>query len=105
MMRINLKNIISYFQGNIRYNLYYSRYFKWMIRKHIQEQYIFRISTMNQECFNSGSCVVCGCSTPHLQFSNRPCEGDCYPKMMNKKNWEKMKQERHLNYTSKRVKQ
>lgn len=89
--KITLKNIFYYFQGNLRYRLYYSKHFKWLVRKHIQEQYLYRVNAMREECFNTGSCVVCGCQTTHLQFANKPCEGNCYIKMLNKKDWENIK--------------
>jgi hypothetical protein len=30
---------------------------------------------------------MCGCMTTALQMCNKPCEGDCYPSMMSKKQW------------------
>ena len=84
--KINLKNVIAYCQGNIRYRLYYSK-FNWLIPNHVIEQIKARIFSMNLECYNSGSCNLCGCRTTHLQMANKPCEGNCYPKMLNRKDW------------------
>lgn len=86
--KITVKNIISYVQGNIRYRLYYSR-FRFLIREHIREQYEYRIRVMKKECYESGNCVICGCKTTNLQFANKPCDGNCYPRMMSKKEWNK----------------
>lgn len=86
----NPKDTWYYIQGNIRYKLWYSKY-SWLIRKHIREQIDMRIKSMNRECYNSGSCINCGCKTTHLQMCNKSCKGDCYPKMMNKKQWEEAK--------------
>ena len=85
-----LSDIWHYLLGNYRYKLYYSR-FKFLIRKHIQEQIAFRIQVMNKECYNQGSCVICGCTTTALQMCNKSCDKPCYPEMMNKKEWEQWK--------------
>jgi len=46
---------------------------------------------MNRECYNRGSCVVCGCMTTHLQMSNKACDGNCYPKMLSRLEWYNLK--------------
>ena len=84
--KINLKNIIAYVQGKLRYKLYYSKY-KWLIRKHIREQIDFRIKYMNKVCFLSGSCEICGCETTALQMADKACDNPCYPKIMSKYYW------------------
>jgi len=76
--------------GTCRYHLYYSRFKNW-IRDLILEQIDFRISVMNQECFMTGCCVKCGCKTTALQMCFKSCDGDCYPPMMGRGNWEKFK--------------
>lgn len=89
-MRHKLKDVLYYLQGNIRYQIFYSK-FAFLIREHIREQIQARINSMNQECFTSGSCIKCGCNTTHLQMCNKACEGDCYPKMLDKEEWITMK--------------
>jgi len=59
------------------------------VRKHIAEQFIWRLEKTDEKCKRDFSCKHCGCSVPNLQFANRECEGGCYPKMMNQKEWEK----------------
>lgn len=86
-----LSDIFAYLQGYWRYNLYYSKYFKFLIRTHILEQIQWRISEMDIECFESGSCKICGCDTTALQMANKQCGKPCYPKMMNKKEWKEFK--------------
>lgn len=88
---IKLIDIFYYFQGHIRYKLYYSKHFSWLIRKHIKEQYAYRIDVMNKECFYTGSCIKCGCKTTELQFADKPCEGNCYLKMESRRNWKKVR--------------
>lgn len=85
-------DIFAYFQGYYRYTLYYSKNFKWLIRKHIFEQIVWRISVMDIECYEKGSCKICGCDTTALQMADKQCGKPCYPNMMNKKEWLKFKQ-------------
>lgn len=85
---MKIKDVIAYLQGNIRYFLYYNKYLNFLIPKHIKEQYIYRLNSMDKECLNNGSCKECGCKTTHLQFANKACDGNCYPAMENKYNWE-----------------
>lgn len=80
------KNIIAYLQGHIRYKLYYS-YLKFLIPLHIREQIVYRINSMNKECYNQGSCIMCGCRTTHLQMANKSCDNPCYPAMVKKRTW------------------
>ena len=85
----NRKNIIPFFQGWYRYRIYYSSGpLRFLMRDHIRTQITTRIESMNRECYNSGSCVVCGCATTALQMANKSCEGYCYPPMMSKSEWE-----------------
>lgn len=88
--KINLENMCAYLQGKIRYKIYYSK-FSWLIREHIKEQIDIRIMSMNLECFNRGECIKCGCQTTALQMANKHCDGNCYPKMLNKREWELFK--------------
>jgi len=81
-------DIWYYLQGMYRYKIYYSSKLKRVaLRKHIKEQIDYRIRIMNPQCYFKGSCVMCGCMTTALQMCDKPCEGDCYPSMMNKKQW------------------
>lgn len=90
-------DIFYYLQGHCRYSLYYSKSFAWLIRKHIKEQIEYRVQVMNEECYNTGACIMCGCKTIELQMCNKPCEGKCYPKMMTRKEWKIFKQKHHIN--------
>jgi len=83
---IEVIDMYYYTQGNIRYELFYSKYKK-LIPLHIREQIIYRINSMNMECYTGGSCIMCGCKTTALQMANKACDKPCYPKMFNKKTW------------------
>ena len=81
-----LKNIIAYIQGNLRYKFFYSN-FAFLIPRYIREQIQVRINSMDSECYEAGECKICGCQTTALQMANKACDKPCYPKMMNKKQW------------------
>ena len=61
------------------------------MRKHIVEQIEARVNSMDKECWNNGYCKMCGCSTPALQMANKQCDKPCYPEMMSKKQWNRVK--------------
>ncbi len=90
-----LRDIISFFEGNLRYKLYYSEgLLAYLMREHIREQIDFRIAVMNPKCYEEGQCVICGCDTTALQMANRSCEGLEYPPLMSKDRWKKFKNEK-----------
>ena len=88
--KFKIKDIWYYTQGNIRYKLYYSR-FRFLIPKYIIEQIESRIDSMDNECYMKGFCKMCGCQTTHLQMCNKPCDKPCYPKMLSKIKWDRLK--------------
>ena len=88
--KINPSNILAYLQGKIRYKLYYSR-LSWLLPTHIVEQIQMRINSMDRECHDSGQCKMCGCETTALQMANKACDKPCYPKMLSKRGWERLK--------------
>jgi len=92
-MKISLKNIVAYIQGNIRYKLWYSKW-NFLIPLYIREQIEIRIISMYNKCYEQGSCIKCGCQTTHLQMANKACDGNCYPKMLNKKKWQYLKEKK-----------
>lgn len=90
MKKYNLKNIWSFFQGNFRYQIYYSK-FAFLLPKYIKEQIDARINSMDPICYAQGECKLCGCQTTALQMANKACEKPCYPSMMSRRNWRLMK--------------
>lgn len=97
-----LIDVWYYIQGNFRYYFYYggnlSKKFpliawlrKRVIRKHIKEQITFRIQVMDSQCYNEGSCKICGCETTKLQMADKACEGNCYPHMLPLSKWKHVK--------------
>ena len=90
-----IKNVWSYIQGWTRYRIYYWK--PHLLRKHIRDQIDYRIRVMDKECYNNGSCKICGCQTTAMQMADKTCGKPCYPEMMNKKDWEKYKKGRVVN--------
>jgi len=105
MLRDDPKNAWYYIQGTLR-QFVFDRYPS-LIRSHILEQYFYRISKA-PDCSKNKSCVFCGCKTDDLFFSDKACglskltpaniklfgkDTYCYPKMMNKKEWEVFKED------------
>ena len=80
--------MIDYLVGNYRYFCYTSVPF--LLRKHIKEQYEWRLTQSNPKCLDNGECIMCGCKTPNLMMANRSCEDRCYPEMLNKKEWKEL---------------
>ncbi len=88
--QISLKDVWYFIQGNIRYFLY--NYYRYLLRKHIVEQYEYRKKVADKQCIDEFACKECGCETPQLFLANKECEGDCYGPMRNKKDWNNLKQ-------------
>lgn len=53
--QLTIRNVFYFIQGWLRYYIYYSKHFKWLMRKHIKEQIDFRIAMMQKECYRNGS--------------------------------------------------
>lgn len=77
----------DYLLGNFVYQIYYSKYFTFLIPNYIFEQINMRILSMNTVCYERGSCIHCGCSTTALQMIKTQCEGECYPDLMSRSKW------------------
>ena len=86
----NPKLMWNYFVGNYRYFLYTKKIP--LIRKHIKEQYEWRLTLANPTCLDNGSCIKCGCKTPELLFSSNSCEGECYSDLVSRKLWRRIKE-------------
>lgn len=55
--------------------------------KHIREQAAWRLTQVKPACKMLDSCTICGCEVSSLVYEDSPCEGFCYPEMMDKKVW------------------
>lgn len=83
----------DYYNGNLflakikaKWNLFvYS-----LLPIHIREQIDVRINSIPEECLMSGQCQMCGCATTALQMADKACDKPCYPKMIDKIEWESL---------------
>lgn len=89
--KITLANIGHYLTGNFRSIL--RSIYPDTLPKHIEEQFEYRCIKA-KECLDLGKCKVCGCETPQLFLSNKPCDNNppCYPHMMTEEVWEQFKE-------------
>lgn len=81
---------LEYLIGNYREKLYYN-YPSCLLRSHIKEQIVARILSMDRKCYLDGECKICGCTTTALQMANKACDKPCYPKILGRRNWDRLK--------------
>lgn len=86
---VSLKDVFYYLQGTLRYKVFYNKSWSFLMRFHIRDQIEFRIFNMNKDCYNQGSCVICGCETTALQMANKCCDGYEYPPIVSRSKWKK----------------
>ena len=43
---------------------------------------------MRESCYGNGSCDECGCKTLPLQMCSKACDGNCYPPLVVKWEWD-----------------
>lgn len=84
---MKISNIYYFLQGYGRYILVKCFGFS-ILRCHIVEQIVSRVMSSRGDCVDSGRCILCGCHTPALFYANKACDGECYPKMMGRGEWE-----------------
>ena len=91
---INPKNVWAFFSGYFRYHLHYRFPLLYLlfIRRHIREQITYRINSTNKQCLEQGSCIHCGCAVTALQHASKTCGGICYPEMIGRRRWSKLKE-------------
>ncbi len=94
---ITMKNAWAYIQGNTRkiMNTLGPEILK--SPQHIQEQILWRDVIHNPLCSKKGQCMLpldnpCKCELPDKLYSDKSCEGGCYPAIMDKFTWYRFKQ-------------
>ena len=93
--KITLKNIIAFFEGNIR--MLGDRFNT--LPKYKKEQILYRAEICKESCLPLGKCPECGCSLPGKWYSNTSCnKGKKFPDMMGPVDWTKFKQENDLKF-------
>ena len=94
---ITAKNIWAYIQGNTRKIMEAHGPDIFKSPRFIQEQVIWREVIHRKECYNAGECIYpldkpCHCKVPDKLYSDKECEGGCYPAIMDESTWEKFNQ-------------
>lgn len=89
--KLTSSNIKGYFQGLLRLEDFFTK----TLDATTEEQFLYRISVMNIACISNGMCP-CKCEVPAKQMDDRPCELNCYPKMMDKESWTNFKKENNI---------
>ena len=86
-----VSDVMNYFIGMSRYQLY--TYLPFLVMPYIRKQIELRFRMMDKDCYNNGSCKLCGCEVPHLQMANKSCDKPCYPPIMSRYDWKHFKVE------------
>lgn len=89
---ITAKNIWAYIQGNTRKIMEEHGPDIFKSPRFIQEQVIWREVIHNPECYKLGECIHCHCKVPDKLYSDKECEGGCYPAIMDESTWGKFNQ-------------
>tara|TARA_B100001287_G_scaffold276542_1_gene287804 strand:+ start:626 stop:937 length:312 start_codon:yes stop_codon:yes gene_type:complete len=82
--KITLKNIYSFFEGNLRmigdkFNT---------LPRYKKEQIMYRVNLCKDSCLPLGKCPECGCSLPGKWYASKSCnKGKKFPDMMDKEEW------------------
>lgn len=87
------RNIKGFIQGHMRkLKAEYGA-----LDEHILEQAAWRLSVANKACIDTDQCQACGCfPMSDKVLEDRPCEGQCYPAMMNKEEWDSFKRKNNI---------
>ena len=95
MSKINLKNIKSYIQGNLRYH------FKTILPlpDHLKEQYYYRLYKCKDDCLKSSKqlCEGCGCPVIKKAFASESCNLERFPNFLSGSKWREYKEQNNIN--------
>jgi hypothetical protein len=59
-------------------------HFYWYFRRFFPKKTLaatikmFKVERASPFCLTQGKCIHCGCKTPHLFYSTKPCENGCF---------------------------
>lgn len=87
-MKVKIKDIKNYIEGNFRYfkNKFLAS------PDYINEQIQYRLSLCKDDCLINNVCNHCECPPRKKVWINESCNnGERFPDLMNKENWEKFK--------------
>jgi hypothetical protein len=93
-MKITLKNIKHYIEGNLKMlgdKIH-------LLSEHEKEQVAYRAMICKDDCVELGYCAYCGCDVPGKLYVKESCNfGERFPNLMNKSDWEKFKLDNGIN--------
>ena len=89
----NIKNISHFIEG-------YSKYFYDNLvglPDYIREQIVYRLFLCKDDCVPNKKCKYCGCNPTKKVFVSTSCNnGERFPDLMNKEDWEKFKEKNNI---------
>lgn len=93
-MKIKLKDIASFIEGNYKY------YKDKIINSpgYIVEQVKYRLYVCKDDCLKNNECKYCGCPPRKKSWVTKSCnKGERFPDLMNKPEWEAYKVKNNIN--------
>ena len=93
-MKVKIKDIKSFLEGNFRFfkNKFLAS------PDYINEQVQYRLYLCKDDCLVANACKHCSCPPRKKAWVNDSCnDGERFPDLMNKVDWEKFKQENNIN--------
>lgn len=91
--KITLSNIKQYIEGNSKMFLNKLGF----QTEHLQEQISYRMLQCKDDCMITKECKYCGCDVPGKMYVSKSCNnGDRFPDLMDKENWDKYKIENNI---------
>jgi hypothetical protein len=85
------KNVWAWIQGKGRMILNEKYPGIYESPQHILEQVVWREAIVNKACVDKGECIACKCEVPDKLYSDKACEGKCYPEIMSEHDWQRFK--------------
>lgn len=88
IVKINIKNIKSYIEGNTKY--IYDNIIG--LEPYIKEQLEYRAYKCKDDCIINGKCIICTCPTIKKHMVTTSCNYDRFPDLMTEIEWNKYKE-------------
>jgi len=85
--KYTVKNILSFLEGNIKYNLNRLG----MQPEYIQEQVTYRLYQCKDDCLPNEECIICSCPPEKKAFTKKSCNPKRFGDLMNKEDWDNFK--------------
>jgi hypothetical protein len=92
-MKITLKDISNYIEGNVRLGLDEVG----LTQPHLKEQIAYRALMCKEDCATQGKCKHCGCGLPGRWYSTPSCNGgERFPDLMPEDKWLEFKKQNDI---------